>query len=242
MDQREAQRFWDEAARENALYFVDNRVDYRDPDLKDFWVGGADAVEKILTAAGVQLEPNDVVVEIGCGVGRLTRVLAARAGRVTALDISAEMLGRARELNPHLDNVDWVHGDGATLSGVPDGVADACFSHVVFQHVPTAEATLSYVREMGRVLRPGGWSAFLLSTGADVHEPRDIPQRVRWRLRALLGRGPRGQEHPAWLGCAVPVEELRMAVSAGDMELEQLLDPGTQFTTVLTRRRVRKSS
>lgn len=237
MDQRQAQRFWDEAARENALFFVDNRVDYRDPDLERFWAGGEEAVESILTAARVAIGPDDVVVEIGCGVGRLTRVLAARCRRVMALDLSAEMLARARELNAHLDNVEWLQGDGTTLAGVSDGSADACISHVVFQHVPTAEVTLGYVREMGRVLRPGGWSAFQVSTTPEVHRPRGMPERARWRLRALLRRGPRRQEHPAWLGSPVSVGDLRAAADAGHMDIERVLDLGSQFTTVLARRR-----
>lgn len=237
MDQREAQRFWDAAARENALFFVDNNLDYRTPDVERFWAEGADAVDAILTSVGVALEPDDVVVEIGCGVGRLTRVLAGQAARVIAIDISHEMLTRARELNPHLDNVEWVHGDGRTLSAVPDGGATACLSHVVFQHIPSPDVTLGYVREMGRVLRPAGWSAFIVSTSPEVHQPPGGAHRMRLRARALFSRGPRGQDHPAWLGSSVPEDALRSAIAEGDMELEHLLGLGTQFTTVLARRR-----
>ncbi|HVE69669.1 MAG TPA: class I SAM-dependent methyltransferase [Solirubrobacteraceae bacterium] len=236
MSQRHAQRFWDEAARENALFFVDNRLDYRDPDLDRLWAGGVEAVDSMLGAVGLTVAPEDVVVEIGCGVGRLTRVLAERAARVVALDISAEMLDRARELNPQLENVEWRHGDGASLAGVPEASADGCFSHVVFQHIPDPAVTLTYVREMGRVLRPGGWSVFQLSTAPVHHRPGDLRGRVAWRARALLRRGPRRQEHPAWLGSCVSVEELGAAAAAGGMLVERLVDRGTKFTTVLLRR------
>jgi SAM-dependent methyltransferase len=229
-----AERFWDERAREQALYFVDNTVDYRDTDVERFWAGGEEAVAGILDDLGLAVRPTDALVEIGCGVGRLTRALAARAASVTALDVSGEMLAKARELNPHLDNVSWLHGDGATLRGVADASADGCFSHVVFQHLPDPALTLGYVREMGRVLRPGGWAAFVLSTDAAVHRPR---RRASWRLAALLGRGPRGQEHPAWLGSAVALDRLEAAASEAGLELERVLHPGTQFTLVLGRRR-----
>jgi len=43
----------------------------------------------------VELASTDTALEIGCGLGRITRVLAARAQRVLALDISEEMLARA---------------------------------------------------------------------------------------------------------------------------------------------------
>jgi SAM-dependent methyltransferase len=194
------ERFWDERAREQALFYVDNTVDYRHPDVERFWAEGERAVDAILGELAIEIRTGDSIVEIGCGVGRLTRALAARAAHVVALDVSSEMLARARALNPEVRNVSWVHGDGESLAGVPDASADGCFSHVVFQHLPRPELTLGYVREMGRVLRPGGWAAFGLSTDPGVHRPR---RRAGWRLAALLGRGPRGQEHPAWLGSAV---------------------------------------
>lgn len=229
-----SERFWDERAREQPLYFVDNTVDYRNPDVERFWTQGADAVDAILGELGIELRAEDTLVEIGCGVGRLTRALARRAAHVIAVDVSKEMLARARELNPRLENVTWLHGDGESLRGVGHTSVDGCFSHVVFQHLPDPELTLGYVREMARVLRPGGWAAFGVSTDPAVHRPR---RRARWRLAALLGRGPRAQEHPAWLGCAVPVAQLERTASDAGLEVERMLHPGTQFTLVRARRR-----
>ena len=201
--------------------------------MERFWAEGERAVSAILGELGLEIGASDTVVEIGCGVGRLTRVLAERAGRVVALDVSSEMLARARELNPALGNVAWLHGDGKSLAGVDDASADACFSHVVFQHLPDPELTLGYVREMGRVLRPGGWAAFGVSTNPAVHRPR---RRLGWRLAAALGRGPRGQEDPSWLGSALPLDRLeRCAVEAG-LVVERVLHPDTQFTVVRARR------
>jgi SAM-dependent methyltransferase len=229
-----SERFWDERAREQALFYVDNTVDYRHPDVERFWAEGERAVDEILGALGLGIRTGETVVEIGCGVGRLTRPLAARAGHVVALDVSSEMLARARDLNPELENVTWLHGDGESLAGVEDASADGCFSHVVFQHLPSPELTLGYVREIGRVLRPGGWAAFGLSTDPAVHRPR---HRAGWRLAALLRRGPRGQEHPAWLGSAVPVGRLEECAGEAGLELERVLHPETQFTLVRARRR-----
>ena len=232
-----SERFWDERARESALFYVDNRLDYRAPDEAAFWAGGEEALDRLLELTGVALRPEDVVLDIGCGVGRLTRVAAARAGQVIGVDVSSEMLERARALNAALANARWVHGDGRGLPGVGEGEVDAVISLVVFQHVPDPAVTLGYVREMGRVLRPGGWAAFQVSTDPSIHRPRSAAARLRWRLAALAGRGPQGQEHPAWLGSAVTVEGLREAAEAGGMELERVLGAPSQFTTVLARRR-----
>jgi ubiquinone/menaquinone biosynthesis C-methylase UbiE len=229
------ERFWDERAREDAAYFVDNLLAYRQDDLEDFWSRGEQVVDKIQGRLGVAAGPDDRVVEIGCGIGRLTRVFAARTAHVWAFDISSEMLQRAREAVGELPNVDWIHGDGTTLNPVEDGAATVCFSFVVFQHLPDPAITLGYVREMGRVLRPGGWSAFQISNDPAIHKPHS--HGLRRRLKSILGRAPRGQSHPAWLGSAVDLRELEQTADQAGLDVERVTGPGTQFCLVLLRRR-----
>jgi cyclopropane fatty-acyl-phospholipid synthase-like methyltransferase len=94
MPSSEMGAFWDRRARENPFYFVDNRIDYRSPDLERFWADGEQTVDAVLSPLGASVRPGDAVVEIGCGVGRLTRALARRAGRVVAVDVSEEMIAR----------------------------------------------------------------------------------------------------------------------------------------------------
>jgi len=227
--------FWDARAREDAFYFVDSRLQYGNPDSKAFWDGGAVDLDRLLAAVGMSIRSSDVVADIGCGVGRLTRPLADRAARVYALDISEEMLRRAQELNFHLENVTWIHGSGTDLRSIPDGSVDACVSHVVFQHIPDPEVTLEYVRDMGRVLRPGGWSAFQVSNDPEVHRVRD-PRGARAWLARLAGRAPRGQRDPAWLGSMTDLDELGGVAREVGLEVEQVVNPGTQMCVVLLRR------
>jgi SAM-dependent methyltransferase len=230
----ESERYWDERARENALYYVDNEVDFGDPDTDGFWRRGDEVVDVMLDMVDLSLSPEDSVLDIGCGVGRLTRALAARTKYVYGLDVSTEMLRLAREHNPDLSNVEWLHGDGQGLSVVHDSSVDGCFSHVVFQHIPDPGITLNYVREMGRVLRPGGWALFQVSTDPEVHR---TPGRLRTRIKGLLGADRTATEHSSWWGSAVDIGALRSAAEEGGLEVERLLDEGSQFTTVLARRR-----
>jgi SAM-dependent methyltransferase len=226
----ESERYWDARARENALFFVDNELDYDDPDTEGFWRRGEDVVDRMLDSVGLAVQPGDAVVDIGCGVGRLTRVLAARARRVYGLDVSQQMLELARGHNADLRNVEWLHGDGESLGVLGDSSVDGCFSHVVFQHIPDSRITLNYVREMGRVLRPGGWALFQVSTDPSVHRRGG---GIRSRVRAMLGSQP---DDRAWWGSAVQVPALRAAASQSGLAVERLLDGGSQFTTVLARR------
>jgi SAM-dependent methyltransferase len=236
-------RFWDERARENAEYFVDDRLDYRtgayaadDPD--DFWSKGERDFDAILAAVDAPaIGPDDVLLDVGCGVGRMTRAAARRAGRVIGIDVSAEMVGRARETLRDVDNVELLVGDGTSLGGVEDASVDVVFSVVVFQHIPDPEVTLGYVREIGRVLRPGGWAAFQVSDDPEVHRreharPSGL-RRVVGRLRRSI---PQGQDDPAWRGSAVDVGRLEQVANASGTTVENVVGRGTQFCYVLLRR------
>ena len=229
--------FWDARAEENALYFVDNRLDYRDPDEARFWAEGEAELDSVLDPVGARIEPDDEVVEIGCGVGRLTQVIARRAAHVRALDVSPRMLERARGYGGALTNVKWLLGDGTGLAGIGDQSADACVSHVVFQHIPDPAITLGYVREIGRVLRPGGWAAFQISNDPRIHRRRGGREGLRIGWRALTGRGPKGQADPSWLGSYVELDRLREAAGDGGMTVERTHGEGSQLCFVLTRKR-----
>lgn len=229
--------FWDARAREDAYFFVDNTGDYRDPDTDRFWASGEETVRLFAERLGVEVGPDDAALDIGCGIGRLTRALAGRAREVYALDVSADMLAQAKELNAHLENVTWLQGDGVSLAGVEDGSIDAIVSFVVFQHIPDPAITLGYVRDMGRVLRPGGWSAFQISNDPRVHQPPPSRPGVGDRVRQLLGRAPRGQSDPAWLGSMVELDDLRTVADAAGMDVERVDGAGQQFCMVVLRRR-----
>ena len=211
------------------MYFVDSRLDYRDPDEEAFWKGGFEAVDEILDSVGVGLNPEDDVIDIGCGVGRLTRALADQTRHVVGLDVSGEMLARARRLNQRIENLSWELGSGTNLEPLPSDSADLCFSHVVFQHIPDPEITLNYVRDMGRVLRTSGRAVFVVSTDPQVHRQRPS---LRKRVRSLAGRAPKGGDNKSWLGSSVDEKGLRQAAADGGLEIAGLVGLGTQYTIV----------
>jgi len=235
--------FWDERARENAPYYVDNRLDYNtgtygadDPD--DFWTKGRRDFDAILEVAGApEIGADDVLLDIGCGVGRMTRAAASKARRVIGIDVSAEMVELARNELRDLQNVELLVGDGTSLAGVGDASVDVVFSVVVFQHIPDPAITLGYVREIGRVLRPGGWAAFQVSDDPAVHT-RDLPGPglVRGVVSRLRGTAPRGQDDPAWRGSSVDLGLLAEAARESGTEVENVVGRGTQFCYVLLRR------
>ncbi len=95
------------------------------------------------------------MLELGCGTGRVTRILARHARRVLAVDVSPEMLRRARQQLGGCPNVALVRADMRTLALTErfDLVvaADDPFCHIVDDADRTA-----CVEVVARHLRPGG--------------------------------------------------------------------------------------
>lgn len=151
---REAAKFWDEAARSGGTWFV--ATGHRAPT-EEFFSQGARETDTFLAFCGVTPAPGQTALEIGCGVGRMTRRLAELFARVVAVDVSEEMLRRCRENLASFTNVDYlqVPGDG-TLPGLGSEEVDLVFSYVTLQHVPTPAAQFEYLAQSARVLRPGG--------------------------------------------------------------------------------------
>ena len=78
-----------------------------------------------------------VCVEVGCGPGRMTGVLAERFDRVVAVDVSEGMLERARSAVT-APNVDFRLVAGDRLDTVEDAIADTLVCYLVLQHLPGA--------------------------------------------------------------------------------------------------------
>lgn len=74
-------------------------------------------------AAGADVGPEDTVLEIGAGVGTLTTALAARAGRVIAVETDGQLVDVLRDVLGALPNLEIVHGDILTLD--PAALLDA---------------------------------------------------------------------------------------------------------------------
>jgi SAM-dependent methyltransferase len=106
----------------------------------------------LVQAAGVQ--PAERVLDVACGTGAVTRLLAEQvgpAGNVTGLDITPGMLAAARLAAPS-QRIEWLEGSAVKMP-LPDGTFDAVVCQQGLQFFPDKPAALS---EMRRVLKRGG--------------------------------------------------------------------------------------
>jgi len=93
----------------------------------------------------------ELALDIGCGTGEFTRLLAARSRRVLALDLSPEMIRVAREGSAERANIDY-HVADVMQFPLEEGAYDCIASIATWHHLPFAEIA----RKARRALRPGG--------------------------------------------------------------------------------------
>lgn len=106
--------------------------------------------------------------DLGCGTGQVSEVLAPFVHRVVAVDDSVAMLTAARERLATQRNVEVRSGDLTALP-IPDLSLDAAVIFLVLHYLPDPSAAL---REVGRVLRPGGRLLIVDLTAHDREEYR----------------------------------------------------------------------
>jgi len=110
--------------------------------------------EKIHDELFENMDLGKVVVDYGCGPGYLARVLARKAEKVFACDISSGTIACAGVINP-ADNLVYVTADEKGLTAVPDGSVDSVISINMVQHLKVA-AYRKVLSFMSRMLKPGG--------------------------------------------------------------------------------------
>lgn len=107
-------------------------------------------------------------LDLGCGEGHNTRLLAGRGARVVAVDIAEPFIAAAAGADRR--GISYVIGDGAVLP-FRGSSFDAVTAFMSLMDVADPEETL---REMARVLRPGGFAQFSI-----IHPATSTPIR-RW--------------------------------------------------------------
>ena len=103
----------------------------------------------------VGIRKNDVVLEIGCGIGRVGKVVAPLCQKWIGCDVASNMLSLAAERLKDLPGVELKEISGYGLNGVRNASVDVVYCTVVFMHLETWDR-YNYVLEAFRVLRPNG--------------------------------------------------------------------------------------
>lgn len=162
--------FWDDKASttQGALLAVDGSANEHVLQLT-----GAYSARQVATA--LALDKHDRVLELGCGVGRIGHLLAPQVAHWEGADISANMLGVARERLGAHKNVGFTELLRTSLQPLPDASFDKAYSVAVFIHMDKEDFYL-YLEELARVVKPGGLVYF---------DTWNLTSPVGWRRFAL---------------------------------------------------------
>jgi len=161
------------------------------PRRKDFLTAKSDFVHEMVKWGGLdKLPPSTTVLDVGCGIGGSSRILAKDYGfDVTGITISPKQVKRAQELTPQGVNAKFQVDDALALS-FPDNSFDVVWSIEASPHMPDKA---KYASEMMRVLKPGG---ILVVADWNQRDDRVLPLNFWEKLvmRQLLDQW----SHPAF--------------------------------------------
>jgi SAM-dependent methyltransferase len=215
---------WNRRAREDAYYYVA----FVNPHQAEcgFQRSAAEVVGDLegelhrlvqLGAAGVPRR----ALEIGCGPGRLMLPLSRHFDEIYGVDISDEMIRLARERLEPVPNAHVLVNSGGDLASFEDNYFSFVYSYIVFQHIPSREIVLNYLREIQRVLVPGGIT--------------------RFQVRGVPPSRANAQDPETWKGCVLSDSDIVDFARESRMELVALSGEQTQYMWVTLRKRPRPS-
>lgn len=137
-----------------------------EPDLwerhADWWIEGftegadPEYEEQILPMAAAELSGADRVLDIGCGDGQISRLLAANGATVVGVDPTWNQISVAAR---RAGGPAYVRAGAARLP-FPDASFDAAVACLVFEHIDELDEAIA---EVARVVRPGGQFSFFLN-------------------------------------------------------------------------------
>lgn len=178
---------WNARALEDAHYYV--AFGRREQSEDEFLATAAEVL------AGIRWEMKRLgrgntrarrALEIGCGPGRLIKPLSADFGEIHGVDVSDEMVRLARERLRAIPHAHVHATDGASLAKFADSSFDLVYSYAVFQHIPSRDVVLEYLRETQRVLKPGGLARLQLNGLPQTAKVYDTWSGVRFSPRELI--------------------------------------------------------
>lgn len=148
---------WDARARSNAHHFIaDGRAQWSE---EDFYSSGRTTVEGDILSDMENIcrdrDPKKMrVLELGCGAGRVTRALAEVFGQVDGVDVSPEMIQRARAALRDVPNAQVRLINGISIQPAQGSRFDFAYSCCVFHHISSYDVIRGLVKDIGGLLGP----------------------------------------------------------------------------------------
>lgn len=179
MNKSKSSLWWEKEASNHGLLMIDRMAFRNTADWDKVIESGKDEIHNVFKQIPFPKGNDLKLLEIGCGVGRLTFVLADYYGEVCGMDVSESFLGIAREHNDD-DRIQFLKIDENRLLENDAAVFDVVFSMEVF-HYLDLDVLENYIEDAFRLLVPGGTFVFQINT-----QPFKFVTRVSLLIRRIL--------------------------------------------------------
>jgi ubiquinone/menaquinone biosynthesis C-methylase UbiE len=179
---------WEALAQDDALWAICADPAKRDGrwNQREFFAAGEREIATVfayLHSLDLRVNGELPALDFGCGAGRLTRALAGRFSECWGVDISATMIAKALAMNSDQPRCKFQLNPEAHLRMFADAKFGFAYSSLVLQHID-GKFIPGYLRELARVLRPGGVLVFQMADhfkASALHKVRlTIGVRRKW--------------------------------------------------------------
>jgi ubiquinone/menaquinone biosynthesis C-methylase UbiE len=129
---------------------------------QEFFETGRIEIDKMLQhveSLGLSIDRNEIALDFGCGVGRLTRALAKNFHECWGVDISPTMIQMAKDLHRSHPRCKFFLNKANHLQQFSDGFFGFIYTSIVLQHIEKRYVR-NYLAELVRVLKTGGIFVF----------------------------------------------------------------------------------
>jgi predicted TPR repeat methyltransferase len=178
MSQTASIEWWNKSLDEVGIHSMDKLVS-ADANWATVLQSGRDDLARAIAITGMKCGKGRSVLEVGCGLGRMSVALADHFGRVVGVDIAPRLIEEAQRRNER-GEVNFEVADGVHLRPASITECDTVFSYEVFYYI-NAEALTTYFLDAFQLLRSGGQFVFQLNL-----EPVKVKTHLSFFFRKCL--------------------------------------------------------
>ena len=162
MDIKNLQKEWNAFGEKDPLWSILTEENKKNNkwDLKEFFDSGIKEIEETVKKISNPSLKYDAALDFGCGVGRLTNPLGNYFKNVVGVDIAPSMIELANKYKTK-KNCNFLVNGQPNLKLFSDNTFDFVYSYITLQHIKP-KYSLKYIKELSRVLKPGGTIVFNL--------------------------------------------------------------------------------
>jgi SAM-dependent methyltransferase len=208
----------DELWEDHAQWWIDGFTDGADPEY----------VEQILPLAASELAGYERILDVGCGDGQISRLVAAAGATAVGVDPTWNQIEVAQQRG---GGAAYVRSGAAELP-FADASFDAAVACLVFEHIDDVDGAIA---EIARVVRPGGRFSFFLNhpliqtPGSGWIDDHTVdPPEQYWRIGAYLVEQDSVEQVERGVFIRFvhrPLSRYLNALAEHDLMLERMVEP-----------------